>query len=65
MKRGRTTPTPTNVRLDSTLIQLISARPEIGTFVRKAYDLVAETGVNAKGFTIQLEGGALVMRLTL
>ena len=59
------TPTPTNVDLDGSLIQLISVRPEIGTFIRKVYDLVAETGINGKGFTIKLDGDSLVLRLAL
>jgi hypothetical protein len=58
-------PTPTNVKLDSSLLQLMTVRPEIGTFVRKIYDLVHDTGVNGKGFSIVLVGDDLVIRLRL
>ena len=58
-------PTPTSVSLDNALLQMISVRPELGTFIRKVYDLIAELQINGKGYSTTLQGDDLVIRLKL
>jgi hypothetical protein len=65
MSSARQQPTPTRVNLDTQLLQLTSTRPEVGSFIRKVYDLVHESGIEGRGFTVRLDGDDLVLRLTL
>ena len=60
-------PTPTRLKLSDDLIRVVSKRPQVGTFIRKVYDLILETGINGEGYSIALDSGAggadLVIRL--